>query len=333
MAITVNAAFSEFMKNKVNLDSDETTRARSSRDWLVEQINKFDIQQGFPDLYSDKNIYFGSFSRRTKIRELDDIDMIITLSAQGGSYLDIGSTVELTVADDAEDLLALCHDSTKKLNSRKVINKFIGKLNDVPQYKQADIKRNHEAATLQLKTYPWNFDIVPSFFTKPEYDNRTYYLIPDGLGNWKKTDPRIDSQRISTINQKHNGKILNIIRIMKCWNKRPTMPSMSSYLLECMILEYYDSKDSCSDYIDFEVKDMLAHIYSAIYGSVQDPKNIQGDLNNLSHSDKQKISNRASIDYYKAADAWEKEKSGDHKAAITKWKEVFGDDDFPEYTG
>jgi hypothetical protein len=332
LATTVNMAFDEFMKDKVNLDPCKIKTARNSRDWLKDQIHKFSSHEGFPALYNDIDIYFGSFARRTKIREIDDIDIMIGLNAQGSTYIDTNGLVEITVNDNADDLLALCHDNTKKLNSRKVINKFINKLSSVPQYEKAQINRNQEAATLMLNSYTWNFDIVPCFFTKPEYDGRTYYLIPDGSGNWKKTDPRIDRDRVSTINQKHNGKVLNVIRIMKYWNKRPTMPTMGSYLLECMILNRYETKDSCSDYIDFEIRDVLSYIRNAVLGVVQDPKNTQGNLNTLSYDDKVKISNRAFEDYNKSVEAWEKEKSGDHKGAMSKWKEIFGGN-FPDYTG
>jgi hypothetical protein len=331
MASTVNNAFAEFLKDKVNLDPDETKNAKGSRDWLVEQIHKFEEKDDFPTLYNEKDIFFGSFARRTKIRELDDIDIMICLHAQGSTYYTFFDRIELTVRDDATTLLELCHENTNKLNSRKVINKFIAKLNEVPQYEKAETNRNKEAATLKLKSYSWNFDIVPCFFTNKEADGRDFYLIPDGNGHWKKTDPRIDNDRTTAINQKHNGKVLNAIRLIKYWNKRPTMPSMSSYLLECIILNFYNSKISCSDYIDFEVRDIILHIKDAVYSTVQDPKNIQGDLNHLSFDERQKISTKALIDYNKAVEAWNYENNKDQESAIKKWKEIFGDD-FPNYS-
>jgi hypothetical protein len=333
LATTVNSAFGDFMKLIVNLDSDVTSKARSSRDWLIGQIDKFDSKVGFPTLYNDVDIHFGSFARRTKIRELDDIDLIIGLNAQGCTYLqDFWGKVELTVPDTADDLISLCHDFTRKLNSRKVINKFVAELKTITHYKNADINRSQEAATLELDSYPWTFDIVPSFFTQPESDGRTFYLIPDGNGHWKKTDPRIDRDNISRINQKHNGKILNVIRLIKYWNKRSTMPTIGSYLLECILLAYFDSQLEILDFIDFQARNVFSHVYSAIYNEIHDPKNIQRDLNNLSIDDKQKISNRSLSDYNKANVAWDFEKSGDHKSAINKWREIFGTN-FPEYTG
>ncbi|NPV93469.1 MAG: nucleotidyltransferase [Firmicutes bacterium] len=331
MASTVNTAFSEFLKNTVNLDPNQTNNARSSRNWLVTQIHGFSGNDGFPYLYNEKDIFYGSFARKTKIRELDDIDIMIALSAQGGVYYETSGKIEIVVDDRAPNLLTVCHDYTKTINSRKVINKFINKLNSVSQYEKAGISRNAEAATLKLKTYTWNFDIVPCFFTQPEWDGRTYYLIPDGVGNWKKTDPRIDNARTTEINQLHSGKVLNAIRIMKYWNKRPTMPTMPSYLLECLFLTYFNNLTSCPDYIDFVFKDMLEYLTRAVFCSVQDPKNIQGDLNILTFEQMRRISDKAKSDYNKAVQAISIELSGDHKGSIGKWREIFGEA-FPQYT-
>ncbi|MFG0935289.1 nucleotidyltransferase, partial [Staphylococcus sp. 231237_7MaSpsaltlick] len=73
MVKTVGTAFEKFLKDYVNLDRVETDKARKSRDWLVnQQIKTFpDKEATFPNLYNEKSIYFGSFARKTKIKELD----------------------------------------------------------------------------------------------------------------------------------------------------------------------------------------------------------------------------------------------------------------------
>lgn len=332
MAKTVNSAFDYFITNYVNLDKDETSDARGSRSWLVDQIHAFDGKvPDFPVLYSDIDIFFGSFERKTKKRELDDIDLIIGLSAQSSTYYEFTDRVELTVSESATNLKKYLHDNSNKINSKKIINKFVSALANVPQYVKADIHRTQEAAVLNLKSYPWSFDIVPAFFTKPETSGKTFYLIPDGQGHWKKTDPRIDRARVITTNQKHSGNVLNVIRIMKYWNKRATMPSMGSYLLENMILDYYDRKyDIASSYVFIEVAMILGHLHSAVYSAVYDPKGIQGDLNDLSSDEKSKISNRALQDYSKAIEALKHQGNSDDESAIRKWIEVFGTF-FPAY--
>lgn len=333
MATTVNNAFSEFMRDKVNLDSEDTKKARTSRDNLIDNIHTLGDKDHFFNLYTEKDISFGSFARKTKIRPIDDIDIMICLSADGSTYYEYSDRVELTVNDDTSPQIAYCNPNTKTLNSTKVINKFISELSLLSDYKKAELHKRGEAATLQLKSYTWNFDIVPCFFTKPTSTGDTYYLIPDGSGNWKMTDPRKDRDRVSTVNQKHDGRVLDAIRIVKYWNKRPTMPSAASYLLECLLLDYFESTTSTiSEYIDFRFRDALYYIYQSIFYTVNDPKGIQGNLNTLTYDEQKKISDRALSDYNKAVTAITFEtQDKNHKASIAKWGEIFGSD-FPSYT-
>lgn len=330
MARNVNGAFSTFLHDYVNLDKDQTTRARSSRDWLLEQLREFQRDDTFPKLFPEKDIHFGSFARKTKIRPLDDIDLMICLHAQGGSYLDIGDRIEITIGANS-NLGYYCYENTNTLNSRKVLNKFLSNLKSIPQYVNAEIKRNLEAATLSLKSYDWVYDIVPCFFTAPTPTGKTYYLIPDGNGDWKMTDPRIDKERATHINSYHGGNVLNVIRTVKYWNRRPTMPSLSSYLLETLILDYYASKnDKASQYVDVEIPDILYHIETSILYDINDPKDIQGNINSLSREERQKISLRAKSDKERAIEARRFENNGDHERSIRKWREIFGNE-FPNY--
>jgi hypothetical protein len=332
MAQTVIAAFNEFLADKVNLDPEDTKSARASRDWLFERVASFQSDSTFPRSYSEHDNHYGSFARRTKVRPLDDIDLMICLHAQGGSYADYGGPISITVNPES-NLKAFCNDYTNTLNSTKVINKFVAKCADVPQYSKAEIKRNGVAAVLSLKSYDWAFDIVPCFMTVVESNGRNYYLIPDGQGTWKKTDPRIDRTRAQTLNQTHDGHLLDVVRVIKYWNKRPTMPSMSSYVLETMVLDYYTTRsdaDKASQFVDLEFPRVLEYIASHIYSQVNDPKSIQGDINNLSWDERTKISSRATADKQEALEARRLENAGDQKGSIQHWQKVFGGE-FPAY--
>jgi hypothetical protein len=332
MALTVNEAFNEFLRDVVNLDLEQTKKARSSRDWLFGQIAGFQADATFPVAYPDININFGSFARRTKKRPLDDIDMMIGLSGQGAYYTEFTDEITITVNPES-NLKPICNDFTNILNSKKVINKFIKKCEAVPQYSKADIKRNGAAVVLSLQSYDWCFDIVPCFITAPDSFGRTYYLIPDGNSNWKKTDPRIDRERIREINKFHDGNVLNVIRIIKYWNRRATMPSMGSYFLETMILDHYERRsetDKASKYVDIEIPKVLQYIAGHIYLDVLDSKGIRGNINDISWEDRVKIADRASLDKQKADEARNFENSSDHKSSIQKWRDVFGEQ-FPKY--
>ncbi|HHS9695325.1 TPA: SMODS domain-containing nucleotidyltransferase [Klebsiella michiganensis] len=330
MATTVIAAFNEFMKDTVNLNKADTDDAHASRDWLIGKINDFDKDGTFPVNYPDIHIPFGSFARRTKIRPLDDIDLMLGLSAESATHTIYSDHITLNSTGENTRLHQYRHTGENTICSVRILNAFKNRLQGVSQYAKAEIRRNQEAVTLNLSSKDWNFDIVPCFMSNADAFGKNYYLIPDGKGHWKKTDPRVDRNRVSEINVKNNGNVLNVIRAVKYWQRRPTMPTMSSYLLETMILDYYTNKTDCLKYIDMELQALFNHLGLFVKYSVNDPKGIQGDINTLSMEDRQKISDRCYLDAQRAAEARQFERDNDHEKSINKWQEVFGPH-FPAY--
>jgi len=329
MAKSVNGAFTEFNKNTVNLDLDRTKIARSSRDWLIEQLISLpDKVEDFPKLYQNMHIKYGSFARNTKIKPLNDIDLMLTFSGEGTTYsaIEYGKNYVLNVPESATLLRKLCNNDGT-LNSIKVVNKIVSSLGGIEHYRSAKRHRRQEAATLDLNSYEWVFDIVPSFYTS----DTKYYIIPDGLGGWKATDPRIDQDRITTINQKYNGKVPQLIRTLKFWNLRASMTTIPSYLFETIVLNFIESKDNLCDYIDINLIDFWLYLKSAIYNNVNDPKGFQGNLNTLTFTEKYGISTKAEDAYTKGYDAYKFEvEEKDQNKSISKWIEIFGDK-FPSY--
>ena len=328
MVRTVNKAFDIFLKDYVNLDETENSNARKSRDWLINQIKKFPQDyDNFPKLYHSRIITFGSFARKTKIKPLDDIDLLICISAEGATYSEI-STDNIIMENTKNNAQLSQLLENNEINSRKVIEKFKSCVSGIDQYSSSSIKRDHEALTLDLKTYDWKFDIVPCFFTAPEIDGRQYYLIPNGNGRWKKTNPIIDQNNVSSTNQKHGGKILNIIRLIKYWNKYQKVRKIQSYLLENIIIAYYYNKESIYD-IKYEFKNIM-HCFQVLPQIIPDPQGIHKEYH-IDYMDLFSIRQRAKEDYNHALYALNLEENGDIEEAINEWKKVFGKN-FPDYS-
>src|SRR5690606_2073188 len=150
--------------------------------------------------------------------------------------------------------------------------------------------------TFQMTSNEWNFDLVPCFYTRSGV-----YLIPSGNGNyWMQTDPRKDQTLATEVNQKHNGRILEIIRLIKYWNKIDRKTSIpSSYLLEVMLLNFYKNRSNiwqpCGT-LQVEVQQCLNYIKDNIYYDVTDPKGIEGNINRLDRDLQDKIYVRISND-------------------------------------
>lgn len=328
MAKTVNEAFNEFNRDSVNLDSDRTKVARSSRDWLIRQLITLpDKIDDFPKLYENMHVKFGSFARNTKIRPLDDIDLMLTFTGEGTTYSTItyGQNYILNVPESATLLRKLCNDNGT-LNSIKVVNKIVSSLDKIEHYNNAAKHRRQEAATLDLTSYEWGFDIVPSFYTDTDY-----YIIPDGQGGWKASNPRIDQDRITTINQQYKGQVLQLIRTLKYWNRIAAMTTIPSYLFETMVLNFIEGNEKLNEYIEVNLIDFWFYLKDAIYNNVDDPKGFQGNLSTLTYSEKTGISSKANEAYSKGYEAlkFEIEEKNQCKA-INKWIEIFGDK-FPKY--
>jgi hypothetical protein len=328
MALTVNDSFYELNKDTVNLDSEETKTARSSRDWLITQLTSLpDKIDDFPRLYEGKSLKFGSFARNTKIRPLDDIDLMLAFSAEGSTYSTItyGKKYSLFAPETATNLRKLCNDDGS-INSIKVVNKIVSSLNQIEQYKKSDKHRRQEAATLNLTSYDWTFDIVPCFYT-----DTGYYLIPDGNGLWKASDPRIDQERVNNLNAKHDKYLLQLIRTAKYWKQVTYMPDIPSYLFECFILNFAESESELQSFVDLNLIRFLNYLKNKIYYSVPDPKGFQGELNFLSFEDQKKISEKVDACHKIALEAHNLEITDKNmKGAINKWRQLFGAE-FPEY--
>ena len=331
MATTVNYAFAEFMKDIVNLDPDVVSKAIASRDNLLDNIAEFNDKNGFFELFDGFNVHFGSFAKKTKCRELDDVDLMIGIAANGATYNfdDPWDEVKI-IASTTNAAQKDCTREDGTLNSTQVSNKFKKKLESVREYSRSEIRRNGEAIILNLKSKEWSFDIVPCFHTVEEDDGRSYYLIPNGNGNWKKTAPDKDKEHVTSTNQSKDGYVLELVRLCKKWNKVKNAKTLPSYMLETMIINFADSQAKLSQWIDLRFQKALSYIADHILDPVYDMKGIQGDINNLGLDDKSHLKQKAWNDYNKACEAWEQEKAGNHKEAIKKWGEIFGSD-FPTY--
>ena len=321
---SINTCFKEFLANTVNLSHEDYENGRSSRNWLFNQISKFSERNtDFPILVPAYNLTFGSFGRKTKIQPLDDIDLMIGLKGFNGKYTPHSDYITIETDKMPNAKLRSFDDGNNNINSRKILEIFKKELKNIPQYKYAEIKRNHEVVTLQLKS-GLNFDIVPCFHTTKEIDGREYYLIPNGEGTWKKTDPQMMQDKLSMANQNNNGNVLNQVRLVKYWNKRQTMPSISSYLLETLVLNYYNTYSFANIKNDF--RSSLAYINNTIDQPINDPNDIDDNINKLDETTITKLKNKTCEDYHNCCDAIELEEKGNMAEAKRLWKKIFGDE-------
>ena len=344
MATTVNQAFAEFIDN-LTISKSKRDIANSSVDAIKNQIDNLSNKELIPNTVNSKHYVFGSFSRRTKNVPLDDIDVIICFdSCECAKMFEYSwDNIKIVIQNGGNKrLIDLCdkkstygypYQSECELNSNRFKNKLVSSLSSVQYYKNAELHARGEAVTLSLSSYDWTFDLVPAFYY--DKDGETIYLIPNGKGRWKKTNPRKERQRIADLNILFKNIVGKVVRLVKYWNKRGKMPTMTSYVLETMVLDFFDArpipKETDTLFIDLLFKDVLDYIAKNINGYIGDSKGIEGDINTLSYSERHSIMNRAMNDYKKAVNAVAAEvKENNQKKSINIWRDIFGEE-FPSY--
>ena len=324
MAKTVLQSFNEFNSEVVNLVSIRTQKANSSRDWLLDQLIKLEDKDdlNFPLGFEERHIKFGSFARKTKIRELDDVDLMFCLTANGATYtVDSGKYI-INTTNAGERLRGLSESGI--LNSKQVVNKVKSSLSKIEQYNSAELHSRKEAVTLNLLSYEWVFDIVPCFYTDTEF-----YLIPDGDGNWKLTDPRIDQEVVTKVNQNNNGQALQLIRTLKFWNRHNSSITISSYLFEQIVINFINNRAFNNQTIDIDISNFFLYLSQFIFRPVVDPKGMQGDLNTLSSKERLSISDKANWANRKSQIATSSLQISE-EGSVNTWREIFGSK-FPSY--
>jgi hypothetical protein len=330
MPRTVSGAFDFFRVNVVDLDRDQTNVARKSRDHLLGQIRELSASdEAFPKFTGEREL-FGSFARNTKIRPLDDIDLMPILDASGLVHSWNGAAVRIQAArPDAP--LAPWADDAGYVNSRRVLNAVKGGLSRLATYSNADLHRNQQAVTLKLSSYQWNFDLVPSLQVSGRGSGKTdYFLIPDGQGDWMQSDPRKAQDIVTALNQEHDGQFVPSVRLLKFWKQKKGLGDISSFAFETFVANVF--------------RGMLPHpnIHLAfgcffdkapkhVFTSWDDPAGFSGDLGAGIQVDtkailREKLQEAAVV----ANAAYRDELNEDHESSIAKWRSHLGND-FPTY--
>jgi len=330
---TVWVAFNQFRETLVDLDPNVSGTARNSRDYLVQQIVELGrTDREFPKL-TGNYIPYGSFARKTKIQPLNDIDLLILLNGMGTSAVlspNGGYNYWLKIRADSAPL-AIFPDESGYVNSTKILNKLKSALASVPNYRKADIKKSMQAVTLDLASYSWAFDIVPAVPIATSGQSETlYYLIPNGRGDWIRTDPRKDGEAVSRVNRQHDGELLPIIRLLKYWNNRVHKPRLESYYFEAIVLKVFDYASKITD-LGPGIKYFFDFAPSYLLMPCADPKGLGPNLDaDLSNETKLKVQAAMQEAAGYAQAALLAKSKDDDKTAIALWQAVFGQG-FPKY--
>ncbi len=332
MPVTVSAAFNRFSFDVVDLPTDVTRSARSRRDYLTDNLTRLAKSDPSFSFLKGTFVPFGSLARRTKIQPLDDIDLLIILSDRGvrGSVTRTTPIMHRVKVQESKSPLALFADDAGHVNSVLVLNRMKKALGGLHHYKLAAVKRNRQALTLSLASHVWVFDLVPAVPIKSPQGKIKHFLIPDGAGQWMRTDPRQDATVLTKTNAHHGQRLLPVVRLLKMWNRRTSKPRLPSFLFEVLVLRVFD-KSSTVEYAPQAVAKFFAECPAFLNAGCPSPTGFGTPLDDgVSKEAKQKVIAAMHAAENLAREALQYEQKAEYAKAIACWRKVFGER-FPTY--
>lgn len=240
----------------------------------------------------------GSYSRSTMIAPLAkaDIDIFVVMDSE---YFEKNGQAKLL--DRVKTVIKKTYTTTPK------------------------ISRNGQAVTITFTDFV--VDVVPGFYRKDGG-----YLIPNSvLQKWISTDPKKHVEIMSAQNKIHDGKLVPLIKMIKCWNRNISFP-FNSFHLEVMALQLLTGV-TITDYPS-GVRYFFDKARDYVKKNNPDPAGYGGDVGAYLNTDAKieaAVSNITTA-YNRAvnAEAYAKPTAQKIEAAVAEWRKIFGDK-FPAF--
>lgn len=214
----------------INFEKEDLEKVQDALDNLIGTINR-NAQKG--ELPHGYNFFkYGSVSRKTKIKPLDDVDLLYVIGdAEKQNYEDRNLITKCPFNFTIED-----HEPYTNISSKYLLDKIKGEIKKT--YTRSEISRHNEVVNVYLSSYEVGFDITPAFYIT----NMDYYLIPEGSNShfWKRTNPFKGEEIFNRINLEQKGQLRNVIKIIKYWFEKKKIKSPYSYHLECVLCYAFD---------------------------------------------------------------------------------------------
>ena len=91
------------------------------------------------------------------------------------------------------------------------------------------------------------YEIVPAYFERSDGEDSNVFLIPGPNGTWIESAPKVHLRYVRESNDKHNGKVKGLARLLKAWKYQHSVP-VSSFYLEMRAAAYGKANDEV-DYL------------------------------------------------------------------------------------
>lgn len=239
-----------------------------------------------------KSFLTGSYDRHTKIKPLEDVDIVAVIDPEGaqGHYRQEPPSQVISA-------LVACLDG--KFNSVEAAGMAV----------RISISDDEGQAT---------FELVPAF----EHSDRGYEAPDPDRGRWIRTDPEAHARLTSEKNAACRQMWVPFVKMVKGWNREAGRPVPQSFLIEVMALKLVHPP--FGRYQD-EITAFLGNVIDRADGPWPDPAGVGPDVDEpLTVSGREAMRRAASDAHSVAEEAVYLEDEGEERKAGDRWRELFG---------
>ncbi|MDA8295021.1 MAG: CBASS oligonucleotide cyclase [Actinomycetota bacterium] len=232
----------------------------------------------------------GSYVRDTKTKKLKDVDVFVVIDAAGPQ------------------------GTLRSLPPSSVLSQ----LADVLRSKYPDAYADQIACVIPFGSDDevMSLDIVPAF----ERSGGGYQIPDVHTGGWIDTDPNVHWNLSIAKNKVCDGKFVPFVKMIKGMNRELGEP-VRSFLLEVMAQSLVEPP--FTDYPS-EIRFFLASAREQIHNAWPDPAGLGPDVNTLSSFERMAAATALSGALQVAERAIHLGDSGQERAAVEAWRELFG---------
>jgi Mab-21 protein len=280
----VSKAIRNYISAYLSLNMPDIQSAVSSREWFLNRIkNTIRGRYKEPVLYSSEPfVYFGSYFKKTKVKAVDEYDVLVVIDSNTGIFSSGGISIgegQGSADPNSKYASRFYHSSRDGVSPNRILNWLKEIVEEVTESFDGEApERNGQAITALIKSKNLKIDLVPAGIFKRYSDEKIFYNIPKGdkNGSWIVTSPREDIKLLENV-AFNKSNFRNTIRLIKRIKENYNF-LISSFAIETAIIQYGQHYQWYND-LSLDVYWILIYLSSVLRnGYIADSYNSENNL-------------------------------------------------------
>ncbi len=240
----VSKGIGRYLRENIALSRGDISETKKSREWFLNRVaNVIVAREGQPVLYApERFVYFGSYFKGTKVKNVDEYDVLVVIDSNSGVFSQSGVAVgtgQGSASPNHKYDQRYFKSDGSGVSPAKMLNWLRGVVKEVTDAFGGEApERQGQAVTATIKSQNLTIDLVPAGVFEHQQHSTRFYNIPRGdkSNGWIATSPRADVELLGNV-AKDKNDFRNVIRIAKRIRDTHNL-LLSSFAIESAIVQY-----------------------------------------------------------------------------------------------